>query len=98
MEYNFVTYVKLIKICHMQAIKTKISEGGRVVIPSEYRKQLGLEVGSEVMIGLVNGELRIFTLDVAIKRAQEIVRRYVPQGRSLSDELIAERRQENLSE
>lgn len=85
-------------ICHMQTIKTKISEGGRVVIPSEYRKQLGLEVGDEVMIGLVNGELRIFTLDVAIKRAQEIVRRYVPQGRSLSDELIAERRQENLSE
>jgi AbrB family looped-hinge helix DNA binding protein len=82
----------------MQTIKTKISEGGRVVIPSEYRKQLGLEVGSEVMIELVNGELRIFTLDVAIKRAQEIVRRYVPQGRSLSDELIAERRQENLSE
>ncbi|MBP5972180.1 AbrB/MazE/SpoVT family DNA-binding domain-containing protein [Brasilonema sp. CT11] len=82
----------------MQTIKTKISEGGRVVIPSEYRKQLGLEVGDEVMIGLVNGELRIFTLDMAIKRAQEIVRRYVPQGRSLSDELIAERRQENLSE
>lgn len=82
----------------MQTIKTKISEGGRVVIPSEYRKQLGLEVGDEVMIGLVNGELRIFTLDVAIKRAQEIVRRYVPQGRSLSDELIAERRQESLRE
>lgn len=78
--------------------KTKISEGGRVVIPSEYRKQLGLEVGDEVMIKLVNGEVRIFTLKQAIKRAQEIVRRYVPEGRSLSDELIAERQEESLRE
>ncbi|KYC42140.1 AbrB family transcriptional regulator [Scytonema hofmannii PCC 7110] len=82
----------------MQAIKTKIFEGGRVVIPSEYRKQLGLEVGDEVMIQLVDGEMRIFTLKQAVKRAQEIVRRYIPEGRSLSNELVAERRQENLSE
>lgn len=86
------------KKCDMQAIKTKISEGGSVVIPSEYRKQLGLEVGYVVMIQIVDGEMRIFTLAQAIKRAQDIIRRYVPEGRSLSDELIAERRQENLCE
>jgi hypothetical protein len=28
----------------------------------------------------------------AIQRAQELVRRYIPEGVSLSDELIAERR------
>ncbi|GAA6616220.1 hypothetical protein NUACC26_020200 [Scytonema sp. NUACC26] len=50
------------------------------------------------MIGLMNGEVRICTLKQAIKRAQEIVRRYVPEGRSLSDELITERRQESLRE
>ncbi|MBD2773699.1 AbrB/MazE/SpoVT family DNA-binding domain-containing protein [Iningainema sp. BLCCT55] len=82
----------------MQPFKTKISEGGSVVIPSEYRKQLGLEVGSEVMIQIVDGEMRIFTLEQAIKRAQDIIRQYVPEGRSLSNELIAERRQENLRE
>ena len=82
----------------MQTIKTKISEGGRVVIPSEYRKQLGLEVGDEVIIQLVDGEMRIFTLEQAVKRAQEIVRRYIPEDRSLSDELLEERRQENFSE
>lgn len=82
----------------MQAIKTRISEGGRVVIPAEYRKQLGVEVGTEVMIQLVDGEMRIFTLEQAVKRAQELVRRYVPESRSLSTELVEERRQENLSE
>ena len=34
----------------------------------------------------------------AIKRAQEIVARYVPEGRSLADELIAERRAEAARE
>ena len=98
MRYNLNTYVKVIKKCHMQTIKTKISEGGRLVIPSEYRKQLGLEIGDEVMIQLVDGEMRIFTLEQAVKRAQQIVRRYIPEGRSISGELLEERRQENLSE
>ncbi len=89
-------YVKVIKKCHMKTFKTKISDGGRVVIPSEYRIQLGLEVGDEVMIGLVNREVRIFTLEQAIKRAQEILSQYIREGRSLSNELIAERRQEKL--
>lgn len=34
----------------------------------------------------------------AIRRAQEIVRRYVPQDRSLVDELIRERRAEARNE
>ncbi|MBF2064571.1 MAG: AbrB/MazE/SpoVT family DNA-binding domain-containing protein [Calothrix sp. C42_A2020_038] len=38
----------------MQAIKTKISEGG-IVIPSKYRKQLGLEVGDKVIIKPIDG-------------------------------------------
>ena len=82
----------------MQAIKTKVSEGGRVVIPSEYRKQLGIEIGSEVTIQIVDGEMRIFTLEQAVKRAQTLVQRYVAAGRSLGDELIAERHQESLNE
>ena len=42
--------------------------------------------------------MRIFTIEQAVKRAQNLVQRYIPQGRSLSDELIKERRQENLNE
>ncbi len=86
------------KKSHMQGIKTKISEGGRVVIPSEYRKQLGLEIGDEVIIQLVDGEMKIFTLEQAVKRAQEIVRQYIPDGRRLSDEFLEERRRESLNE
>jgi hypothetical protein len=38
--------------------------------------------------------MRIFTLQKAMQHAQELVRRSIPQGRSLADELIAERRLE----
>jgi AbrB family looped-hinge helix DNA binding protein len=79
----------------MKEIKTKIAEGGRVVIPAEYRQALGLKIGDEVIIRLEEGALRIFTPDQAIAYAQELLRPYLPQGRSLSDELIRERRLEN---
>ena len=79
----------------MNQIKTKLGEGGRIVIPAEYRQALGLQVGDELILRLEGRELRIFTLNQAIRRAQELVSRYIPQERSLADELIAERRLEN---
>jgi AbrB family looped-hinge helix DNA binding protein len=79
----------------MMEFKTKLAEGGRVVIPAEYRQALGLHVGDELILRLEDGEVRIFTARQAIKRAQELVRRYIPQNRSLADELIAERRKED---
>ena len=78
----------------MNGIRTKIAEGGRLVIPAEHRRALGLEVGDEVIVRVENGELRILTRGEAVKRAQEKVRRHVKPSRSLVDELSAERRAE----
>jgi AbrB family looped-hinge helix DNA binding protein len=79
----------------MDQVKTRLGDGGRIVIPAEYRQALGLQVGDEVILRLEGKELRIFTLSQAIRRAQELVNRYIPQERSLADELIAERRLED---
>jgi bifunctional DNA-binding transcriptional regulator/antitoxin component of YhaV-PrlF toxin-antitoxin module len=68
--------------------------GGRIVVPAEFRRALGVDIGDDVVIELTNGELRLRSLDAAIKRAQEIVRKHVPEGVSLADELIRERREE----
>lgn len=62
-----------------------------MVIPAEYRRELGLEPGDEVIIRLEDGELRILTRAEAVKRAQALVERHVKKGRSLVDELSAER-------
>jgi AbrB family looped-hinge helix DNA binding protein len=77
----------------------RIAQGGRVVIPAEYRKALGVKVGDHVVIELRDDELRLRSRQAAIKKVQAMVRQYVPdESRSLADELIAERRQEAARE
>jgi|GEM_PF-3561313 hypothetical protein len=68
-------------ICHMVEIKTKLAEGGRMQ---------NSDTGSR---NDRHWESRL-RLKQHIKRAQELVSQYIEQRRSLSDELIAERRAE----
>ena len=75
-------------------MKTKIRDGGRLVIPAEYRKALGLKPGDEVLLSLEDGEIRLVSTRQAVARSQTLVRRYIPKGRSLSEELVKERREE----
>jgi AbrB family looped-hinge helix DNA binding protein len=78
--------------------RLKVNENGRVVIPSAIRKALGIDVGDELIARVEDDELRITTVKRQIERAQRLVRKYVKPGRSLVDELIAERRREARSE
>ena len=82
----------------MMEVRTKVGAGGRVVVPAEFRKALGIAPGDEVIVVLDEGEVRILTPERAVRRAQELVRRYVPSGKSLAAELIAERRREGKRE
>jgi len=79
----------------MKQIKLKLGEGGQIIIPPEFLQILGLEVGDTIILRLEDGKIRIFAPQKAIRKAQELVREYLPEGRSLSDELIAERRLED---
>lgn len=76
---------------------TKITEGGRVLIPVEYRRALNLEIGDEVVCLLDEGEIRIIPRQEAFRRAQNIIGQYV-KSRSLADELISQRREESHHE
>lgn len=77
---------------------TKIDKNGRVFIPANYRRELGLKPGDRVVVELHEGEVRILSQLEGIRRAREIVARYVSPDRSLADELIAERRAEAARE
>ena len=69
-------------------MKTSLASGGRVVIPAEYRRALGLRTGDELLLELMDGEVRILTRRQAVKRAQEFFRAgHTDDGRV--DELIA---------
>lgn len=78
--------------------KTQIAKGGRLIVPAKLRKALRIEPGDEVVLRLENGTLRLIPLHQAVNLAQEAVRKYVPEGTSLVDELIQARRAESKHE
>lgn len=78
----------------MQPQRVRIIEGGKLVIPAAMRRELGIATGDTVVVDVTEGELRVRSLPAAIARAQAILRRHVPEGVSLADELVADRRRE----
>jgi len=80
-------------------VATRIANGGRIVIPAEYRRALGVKEGDEVIVKLVDDEVLITTRLQELRRAQAIVAKYAEDDSgSWSDELIAERRAESEHE
>ncbi len=81
-------------------IHTHISNGGRVVIPVEYRKKLGLAEGDAVTLTLDEYGIRIISPRMALQQLQKIAQeRTAPERRgTIVDEFIAERRKEAENE
>jgi AbrB family looped-hinge helix DNA binding protein len=81
----------------------RISENGRLSIPARQRKQLGLEEGGTVVTRVENGELRIRPVRAVLAEVQEKVSKLlaaagIQPGTPLSEELIADRREEAVRE
>ncbi len=73
---------------------TKISETGKLNLPAQLRRQLGLERGGPVLVRLVDGELRIRTVQEAMRRLQQDARRIFGAGADSVDRFLADRREE----
>lgn len=78
----------------MQSQRVKVVEGGKLVIPAAFRREMGITPGDTVIVEMDEGELRVRSLSSAIRRVQERMRESNPEGRLLSEELIADRRAE----
>jgi AbrB family looped-hinge helix DNA binding protein len=78
--------------------KLKLGPGGRVVIPAGMREKLGLSEGDVLMATFESGEMKLVTLVESVRRAQALVRKSVPAGRNLVDELLEDRRLEVAKE
>jgi bifunctional DNA-binding transcriptional regulator/antitoxin component of YhaV-PrlF toxin-antitoxin module len=78
----------------MGPTKVKLGPDGRVVIPAAFREALGVKDGDVLIASADQGELRLLTIPAAVRRAQAIVREFVPEDVSLVDELIEDRRRE----
>jgi AbrB family looped-hinge helix DNA binding protein len=79
------------------ATTVTVGPQGRLVIPSEIRRQLGISPG-DVLIAVVEDQRLL--LEKRDAMLQRLRRRFahIPAGVSLADELIAERRAEGRPE
>lgn len=80
----------------MNAIRGRVTELGRVSLPAEIRKAVGLDHGGDVVFELDGKEIRIRTVDEVVDQAQALTRRLL-KGRSGAsvDDFLAERRRES---
>lgn len=78
-----------------EVVKSRLSDNGRVVIPAELREKMEVKPGDVLYLSLEDGVLKIETHLARIRRIQESLRKLIPPGGPLlSDELIADRREE----
>jgi len=75
-------------------VTTRISANGRIVIPAEMRQRMGIRPGDTLFLTLEGEVLKVEAQQARIRRVQESLRKRISADRSLSNELIAERRQE----
>jgi AbrB family looped-hinge helix DNA binding protein len=73
----------------MQEIKTTISKEGRIIIPSLFRKELGLNEGDELYISLSDqNEIKIKTVKHKILSAQKIASKYFREDDSTVEDFL----------
>ena len=74
----------------------RVDEAGRIVIPAEFRKALGIRPGDGMSIILEDDGIKLMTMDQVLRSIQKTL--HLPVDRSLADELIQERREEAARE
>jgi len=78
----------------VSSAKIRLGPDGRVVVPAAFREAIGLKEGDVLFARLERGEIHLLTPKAAMLRAQSMVREFVPEGVSLVDELLEDRRRE----
>lgn len=78
----------------MTAVRVKMGTNGRLVVPAGLRKEIGLADGRSVLLEAVKGELRVRPMEGVVQHAQDRLRKFLGDKKSLSEDLIADRRAE----
>ena len=79
-------------------VKAKVDSQGRVLIPSAIRDAMKMKPGGHVAMYLDEDGLHLVTRELAREQLRREIAAHVPEGVSLADELIADRRAEAARE
>lgn len=76
------------------SLRAKISTGGKIAIPSVFRKQLNLKDGEEILIDLQDGNIIISSLQMTLAKVRKNIDKYQGENDSLVDKLLEIRKEE----
>ena len=75
--------------------KAQVSPSGRISLPAEFRKAVGLEHGGNVVVELDGKDIRIRTVAEVVAQMQALSRRLLAGKPNVSvDDFLAERRRD----
>ena len=84
-------------LVNMAQFTLQVDGQGRVLLPSFWRKQQQVKASTELCVTVnEDGGLVIETREQGLRRARALVRRYIPEGVRLSEEIIADHRAEEI--
>ena len=79
----------------METYTARLERSGRILIPAAVRRQLGLSEGSHVIVKVEDsGTLQVTSRSQALAKVHQEIRKYIPAGQDLAEELIRDRRAE----
>ena len=70
----------------------RVDPSGRVLVPAAIRKALGITPGQMLLISLVEGSIRLQTVEAGLGRIWAIAESNCDSGGNVVDDFIAERR------
>jgi bifunctional DNA-binding transcriptional regulator/antitoxin component of YhaV-PrlF toxin-antitoxin module len=83
----------------MESFTLRVDNQGRVLLPTWWRRREGVDASTELCVAVTEeGALVVETRQQGLRRARALLRKYIPEGVNLSDELIADRRAEAARE
>lgn len=83
----------------MNAVHGRVSRSGRINLPAEFRRAVGLDHGGDVIVELDGRDIRIRTVDEVVERSQALARRLLAGKPAASvDAFIEERRRDASKE
>jgi AbrB family looped-hinge helix DNA binding protein len=77
-----------------ERLDVRVGPAGRIVIPAIFREAMQVKEGDRLMARVEDGELRLISPKMGVRKAQKLVRELIPGDDSLVDALVAERREE----
>jgi AbrB family looped-hinge helix DNA binding protein len=79
----------------VETYSARLEKSGRILIPAAVRRSLGLAEGSMVVVKVESsGAIGIVSRSQALAQARKELRKHIPAGRDLVEELIQDRQRE----